>query len=103
MSLPARRAKRIDANQPDIVQALRKGGAKVWVLGTPCDLLVGVRGRFRTLEVKDGTKPPSKRALTPDEQDYFDACRAHALPHHVVTSVDEAVEVVFGPSLAKPG
>lgn len=62
---------RIDANQPDIVKALRKMGAFVQSLaavGDGCpDLLVGFRGKTYLIEVKDGDKPPSKRALTPAE------------------------------------
>jgi hypothetical protein len=94
MSLPPRRAKRIDANQPDIVQALRKAGAKVWVLGSPADLLAGYRGRLSTLEVKDGAKPPSARQLTPAEREYLDDCIEMGLPHFVVISPEQAVEVV---------
>lgn len=87
--------KKRDANEPEIVEALRKAGAAVWRLDKPADLLVGAQGRFLTLEVKDGAKPPSARKLTPDEQAYFGTCAARMLPHHIVTSVDEALEVVL--------
>lgn len=93
MSLPARRAKRIDANQPEIVQALRRVGIAVWVLSSPADLLTGHQGRFRTLEVKDGSKPPSARRLTPEEVAYHGTCESMRLPHHIVLSVDEALAV----------
>ena len=63
-------ARRIDANQNDIVAALRACGAVVRVVtqgdGIP-DLLVGYRGYTLLLEVKDGSKPPSRQALTADE------------------------------------
>jgi|GEM_PF-5567154 len=58
-----RRSARIDRNQPEIVEALRKLGASVQPLHTAHDgipdLLVGYQGRNFLLEVKDGTKPPS--------------------------------------------
>ena len=66
-----RRAAKIDANQTAVVQALRQLGATVQSLaaiGDGCpDLLVGYRGQTLLLEVKDGSKPPSARRLTPDQ------------------------------------
>lgn len=67
----ARRAAAVDANQPEIVAALRKAGAVVQhlhMVGQGCpDLLVGFRGKNYLLEIKDGSKPPSARKLTKDE------------------------------------
>lgn len=66
-----RRAAKIDRNQPEVVEALRKIGASVQVLSTVgkgCpDLLVGYRERNFLLEIKDGELPPSARKLTPDQ------------------------------------
>ena len=66
-----RRASKIDDNQNEIVNALRKAGATVFSLsavGNGCpDLLVGYNGHTILMEVKDGSKPPSKQALTPDQ------------------------------------
>ena len=69
-----RRAGKIDANHAAIVDALRKIGASVQSLasmggGVP-DLLVGWRGINVLFEVKDGSKPPSARALTVAEADW---------------------------------
>jgi hypothetical protein len=66
-----RRAAKVDRNQTEIVQALRQVGATVQSLaacgdGVP-DLLVGFRRGTFLLEVKDGTKKPSARELTPDQ------------------------------------
>lgn len=92
------RAAKVDRNQAEIVAALRKIGAKVYVAssfgqGFP-DLICGYRGRLMLLEVKDGAKPPSARKLTPDQ------VRFHAdwtgLPLYVVASVEEAIETVTG-------
>lgn len=66
-----RRAAAVDANQPQIVKALRAAGATVQHLhtvGKGCpDILVGFRGVNYLLEIKDGSKPPSARKLTDDE------------------------------------
>ncbi len=51
MSL-SRYAKRRDANQGAVIQALEQVGAEVWVLDRPCDLLVWYRGVLHGLEVK---------------------------------------------------
>ena len=93
MSL-ARHAKRRDANENAIVTALHDVGAVTWKLDKPADLLCGYLGRWLTLEVKDGAKPPSARALTPSEQQFMASCAYHRLPHHVVTSVDEALSAI---------
>ena len=93
MGLPARRAKKIDVNQPEIVQALRKAGARVWVLSQPFDLLVGRSGRFTALEVKQSTR------LRKDQQHQTDElhdCQAMGLPVYRVTTAEQALEVVFG-------
>ena len=65
---------RTDANQPQVVKALRDAGATVAITsmvgdGFP-DLVVGFRGETLLIEVKDGSKPKSEQALTPDEEDF---------------------------------
>ena len=94
MSLPPRRAKRTDANQSEIVYTLRKCGVDVWIIGSPADLLCGFSGRFTTLEVKDGSKPKSKQALTDDEQAFMARCRAAGYPHYIVRTPEEALQAV---------
>jgi hypothetical protein len=90
-----RRANKIDANQNDIVAALRKAGATVRIIsqgeGIP-DLLVGFRGETALLEVKDGDKPPSARKLTTAEQKFFDEWTGGVCI--VVESVEDALEVL---------
>jgi len=90
-----RRANRVDANQEQIVSALRACGATVRVVtmgdGIP-DLLVGYRGYTLLLEVKDGNKSPSARALTPAEQKFFDEWTGGLLA--VVNNVDEALDIL---------
>lgn len=88
-----RYAARIDANQNDIVKALRKAGAVVRIItqgdGIP-DLLVAFQGRTILMELKDGDKPPSARKLTEAEQLFFDNWTGG--PLFIVTSVEEALD-----------
>jgi hypothetical protein len=92
-----RRANKIDANQNDIVAALRKAGATVRIIsqgeGIP-DLLVGYEGETALLEVKDGQKPPSARQLTPAEHKFFSEWTGGVCV--VVESVEDALEVLEG-------
>ena len=62
-----RYAARVDANQAQIVSALRVAGAYVWIIGLPVDLLVGYKNHTFLVEVKDG---PRKR-LTALQEDFF--------------------------------
>lgn len=91
-----RRAARTDATHTEIVEALRKAGATVHSLagvgnGVP-DLLVGVRGITLLVECKDGSKPPSARRLTPDQQDFMRTWKGG--PVAVVDGVDAALRVL---------
>lgn len=90
-----RRAARVDSNQPAIVDALRRIGATVQPLhtiGRGCpDLLVGYQGRNLLLEVKDGSKPPSKRALTADEHMWHIGWRGTVV---VVETVGDAISAI---------
>ena len=90
-----RRAARVDANQEQVVSALRACGATVRIVtqgdGLP-DLLVGYRGYTLLLELKDGTKPPSARKLTPAEEKFFNEWKGGLLAK--VESVDEALDIL---------
>lgn len=91
-----RRASKVDANQPEIVKALRLAGATVQPLhmvadGCP-DLLVGYMRRTALVEVKDGSKPPSARALTPDQLEWHRDWRGGTLA--VVSDVEGALRVL---------
>jgi Holliday junction resolvase len=85
---------KIDANQPEIVAALRKAGCTVQHLhavGKGCpDLLCAVQGETFLIEVKDGSKPPSKQALTSDQATWHKDWGAQV---HVVNSVAGALAV----------
>lgn len=85
-------AKRTDANQAEIVRALRDVGARVhsthMVAGGFPDLVVGFGGRVVLLEVKDGSKKPSAQKLTPDEIAWHQLWDGYAV---VVNSIDQAL------------
>jgi hypothetical protein len=87
-----RRAARTDNNHEQIVKALRAVGATVQSLaavgqGVP-DLLVGYQGKNILVEVKDGSKTPSRRKLTDDQVKWHDNWNGGAVA--VVDSVDAA-------------
>ena len=84
---PVRKHGKVDANQPEIVAAFRQEGAGVLSLaaigGGVADLLVSLQG-LHLVEVKDGSKSPSERKLTPDQVEW------HATwPVSVVESVGQ--------------
>lgn len=83
--------KKVDANQPEIVAALRRCGCKVQhmhTLGDGCpDLLVGWHGLMFAVEVKDGSKPPSKQELTADEQEWHG--KWHGERVYILNSVEK--------------
>jgi Holliday junction resolvase len=88
-----RRAAKVDANQKDIVDALRKAGASVQSLamigkGVP-DLLVGFQNQTLLMEIKDGNKTPSQRLLTEDQMKWLKHWKGGAVS--VVDSVDAAL------------
>ena len=62
-----RHAARVDANQEQIVSALRGAGAFVWIIGLPVDLLVGYKGHSFLMEIKTD----SKKRLTKLQADFF--------------------------------
>jgi hypothetical protein len=100
-----RRVARVDANQTEIVRALRETGQSVLLLhqvggGCPDILSSGVRacshcghnvvGNF-LIEIKDGSKLPNKQKLTPDEQAFFDGWRGQV---EIARSIEEALRIV---------
>lgn len=91
-----RRAARVDENQQSIVKALMKVGCSVQSLaaigaGVP-DLLVGFRRSTYLLEIKDGSKSPSKRKLTEPQKRWHLGWNGR--PVDVVTDVDDALRVI---------
>lgn len=91
-----RRASRVDANQPEIIRALRDAGCFIQPLnavGDGCpDLLVGIAGKTILMEIKDGLKPPSARMLTDDQREWHACWRGGTLC--IVNDVEAALRVV---------
>lgn len=89
------RAAKIDANQNEIVKALRQIGCSVQSLasvgkGVP-DLLVGFRGVNFLIEIKDGSKPKSAQKLTPDQIEWHDKWQGKVF---VINSVEQAIDLI---------
>ena len=90
-----RRAAKVDANQKQVVAALRGAGASVQLLhavGEGCpDLLVGYQSKNYLIEVKDGAKPPSAQKLTPQQEIWHRDWRGHRV---VVNSPEAALAAI---------
>lgn len=92
------RPAKVDANQGELVKLWRDMGAVVWDLsGVGCgiaDVLVGFRGRWVAVEIKDGSKPPSARKLTPAQILLHGEIHRAGLPLVVVTNESEALAIL---------
>jgi hypothetical protein len=86
-----RHAARVDANQADIVAALRAAGASVWIIGLPCDLLVGYAGKTLIVECKTltGKRNPKPARHTQLQKDFMLEWKGG--PVSTVTDVDGAL------------
>ena len=84
-------ARRKDTNQPLIIAALDAAGASVFVMHTPCDLLVGWRGHTILMEVKN-LEGRGKR-YTPAQVAFFTTWQG--APVVTVTSPDDAVTELY--------
>jgi hypothetical protein len=86
-----RTAARTDANQHELVEALKKIGAKCYYIKKPVDLVVGYRGRSILLEVKR----PDKRnwEMTQEQKDFIAGWPGEV---HVCYTVEEAISAVVG-------
>ena len=63
-----RYAARVDANQEQIVSALRAAGAYVWIISLPVDLLVGYKDHTFLVEIKTN----ARKRLTALQADFFE-------------------------------
>ena len=88
-----RRAARIDDNQNEVVECFRSLGWSVLIvsqLKKCCDIFVSKHGRTIAVEIKDGSKPPSKRKLTEGEQEFKDNWQGE---YAIVESIDDVVKL----------
>jgi hypothetical protein len=81
-----RRAARTDSNQHELVEALKKIGARCFYIKEPVDLVVGFRGRSILLEVKAPGKP-----VTLGQKLFLDTWPGEV---YVVYTIDEAIAAV---------
>lgn len=81
-------ARRVDANQAEIIKALEKVGCHVSRIEKPVDLLVSYRGTWFVIEVKN---PDGFDTITDDQAQFIAESKA---PVYVVRSVEGAVSVV---------
>ena len=90
--MTARRAAKVDVNQPALVAAIRDLGWTVQhlhSLGQGCpDILVGAKGKNYLFEIKN---PEYDGKLTGDEQDWHDAWRGQV---DVVETIEDILEDV---------
>jgi len=92
-----RRAARVDANQSEIVAALRKIGAVVLItsqLKNLFDIIVCFDSKVYLVEIKDGDKPPSQRKLTSGELDCKELIESVGVEYHVINNTQEAMKLI---------
>lgn len=90
-------AVRRDDNHADIVKACRKHGAHVIDVATvknAFDILVAFKGQLLCIEIKDGSKPPSKRLLTEGEIKCKNSLEAVGVRYWVINSTDEMIHLL---------
>ena len=88
------RASRVDDNQKEIVQSLRKFGCSVYIVSQLkgfCDIVVGWRGYNYLFEIKDPNKPPSQRKLTPKEKEFHESWNGQVA---VIYTADDVVKIL---------
>jgi Holliday junction resolvase len=90
-----RRRARRDDNHRDIVATFRACHASVLDTaslgnGAP-DLIIGYNKQTVLVEVKDGSKPPSKRKLTLDEVEFMNTWRGKYV---IIESVDDVIALL---------
>ena len=87
---------KVDDNQREIVKKLRKiPGVTVSITsalgdGFP-DIVVGYKGVNHLIEIKDGSKPPSRRKLTPAEEKFHDLWTGRV---DICNSFEEVIKVL---------
>ena len=83
------RAAKVDANQPEIVKALRKLGWYVLIISqlkNCCDLMISKNGRTIAIEVKDGAKPKSTQKLSEGEKKFMSEWQGE---YKIIASLDD--------------
>lgn len=91
------RAAKTDRNHQEIVAAFRKFGCSVLQLATVgggCpDVCIGLNKKNALVEIKDGSKPPSARQLTKDEEKFHETWKGTVF---VVEDLSDVITLVKG-------
>ena len=89
------RAAKVDANQSEIVEALRKVGCSVTITSAVghgfTDIVVGRLGITYLIEIKDGNKPKGAQKLTDDQVEWHSMWKGQKA---VANSVEAALAIV---------
>lgn len=92
------RARKVDANQPAIVDALRKIGACVIDLSGVgvgvMDLLVIYRGMTHMIEIKNPARKQKNGGLTPAQIERHAEIGRAGGEVHIIRTIDEAIALV---------
>lgn len=90
-----RHAARTDSNQAAVIDALKKVGVSVEIIGQPFDLLVCCRGETSLMEVKnpERTSENPESRLTKGQIEFIARWPGKI---HVVRTPEEAVRAVLG-------
>ena len=91
------RIAKVDSNQTEVVLALRSAGAivkHVHTIKNLFDVLVFFRGQTYCVEIKDGSKSPSKRKLTPGELKCKSELESVGVEYCIVESVRDAFNMI---------
>ena len=91
-------AHRVDANQSEIVDALRRIGVRIKVTSSApglTDLLCFYRGQTIVAEIKDGAKDAAHQRLTPEQEQLHALALEAGVVIPVFTSVANAL-LYFG-------
>jgi len=84
-----RYARRVDANQAEIVAALRNAGAKVKIVHQPYDLQVWIGDRTMYIEVKNPKTGYGRKGLNEKQAE-----EAQGLPVYMADSVESALRAL---------
>lgn len=89
-----RRAARTDGNHAEVIETLRRCGWHVHdtsgLGGGWFDCVAAKGGRIALIEIKDGSKPPSARKLTPAELYVFQAFHIAGAQPVILESSEQA-------------
>ena len=94
--MTAHHGQKRDANEREIVVALRAAGCSVTQMDAKAgfDLLViSPLAGVLVMEIKDGAKPPSARYLTPNEHAKRDEIEAAGGVYNVAETVEQALRI----------